>query len=148
MHKTRDHVTKFTAFGAALIAAALASQPAHAAVVVCSENVSTTVHFAMARYEEGRIFVRGWYNISPNSCVTIDEGFAAGPFAFYAYSSETKQQWPPTERGVRHCTKFGERFTVRYPISPGGEVVCPDGYSTRFFQRFDPVNGQIRVVLR
>jgi uncharacterized membrane protein len=137
-----------TAAGAMLLLGAFAAQPAQAAVVVCSENVSTTVHFAMARFEEGRIYVRGWYNVSPNSCITVDEGYAAGPYSFYAYSSETLQQWPPTERGVRHCTKFGERFTVRYPMAAGGDVICPDGYATRFFQRFDPVNGEIRVVLR
>ncbi len=148
MRKFGFRLMKYAAAGTALFLGTIAANQAQAAVVVCSENVSTTVHFAMARYEQGRMFVRGWYNISPNSCITVDDGYTAGPYSFYAYSNETKQQWPPTERGVRHCTKFGERFTVRYPMAAGGEVICPDGYATRFFQRFDPVNGEIRVVLR
>lgn len=102
----------------------------------------------MARYEEGRIYVRGWYNVSPRGCVTVDQGFAAGPYAFYAYSESTKQQWPPTKTGISHCMKFGERFTVRYPINARGEVTCPAGYSTRFFQRFEPANGETRINLR
>jgi uncharacterized membrane protein len=128
--------------------AAASAGTASASVVVCSSYQASSVHFAMARYEQGRIFVRGWYNIGTGRCITIDEGFAAGPYAFYAYSDTTNQQWPSSKSGVEHCMKYKERFTVRYPVNPSGRVVCPTGYTTRFFQRFDPVNGDIRINVR
>lgn len=119
----------------ALVAVVSAAAPASADVVVCSKYEASTVHFAMARYEDGRMYVRGWYNVQPGRCITIDHGYAAGAYAFYAYSTSSSTQWPPTKSGVSHCMKFGERFTVRYPVN-AGEVLCPAGYSARFFKRF------------
>jgi uncharacterized membrane protein len=130
-----------------LCATLITATNANAAVVVCSQYQASSVHFAMARYEQGRMFVRGWFNVDPGRCITIDQGFAAGPYAFYAYSDTTKTQWPPTKTGVEHCMKFKQKFTVEYPITQG-RVICPDGYATRFFQRFEPVNGDIRINLK
>lgn len=132
---------------AALAACALAAaaSQSHAGIVVCSEHRAGKVKVAIASDEGGQIFVRGWYELAPNQCLTLSNGYVSGGFAFYAYAADGQRQWPGTSSGLVQCTGADGRFFKRFPAAI---TSCPSGYSLRSFERVKPVDGEIRYVLR
>jgi uncharacterized membrane protein len=135
-------------FACAVLAAcglAAAAGPAEAAIVVCSEHRAGVVRVAIASDEGRETFVRGWYDLAPNQCLTLSIGYATGRHAFYAYSADGRRQWPGVAAALPQCIAADGRFHKRFPSAIS---TCPSGYALRNFERVAPVAGEIRYVLR